>query len=47
VHLTDGFSRGRGLGVGLGAVHHMMDDVVVDSVDGRGTRVTATKYVKR
>jgi len=45
--LTDGFSRGRGLGVGLGAVHRMMDDVVVDTVPGRGTRVTATKYAKR
>jgi serine/threonine-protein kinase RsbT len=56
--VVDGFSEGalrgpdsprlgRGLGVGLGSVHRLMDDVVVDSAPHRGTRVTAKKFLRR
>jgi anti-sigma regulatory factor (Ser/Thr protein kinase) len=56
--LVDGFSEGalrspdsprfgRSLGVGLGSVHRLMDDVVVDSAPRQGTRVTARKFVRR
>lgn len=45
--LAEGFSRVQSLGVGFGAVHRMMDDVIVDTASGCGTRVIATKYVKR
>jgi anti-sigma regulatory factor (Ser/Thr protein kinase) len=36
--------KGQGLGVGLGTVHRMSDDVTIDTQPGRGTRVTAWKY---
>jgi serine/threonine-protein kinase RsbT len=52
---TDGFSEGallggdrprapgQGLGVGLGSVHRMMDDVAIDT-GPTGTRIVARKY---
>ncbi|MBI4861828.1 MAG: anti-sigma regulatory factor [Candidatus Riflebacteria bacterium] len=35
------------LGCGLGAVQRLMDELSVESSPGRGTRVTARKYLKR
>ncbi len=56
--VVDGWSEGgaltpdrlavaRGLGVGLGSVHRMMDAVQIVSEPGCGTRVVATKYLTR
>ncbi len=39
--MHDGFSMGGGLGVGLPAVKRMSDDFLIESTQGRGTRVTA------
>ena len=36
---------GEGLGVGLGSVHRLMDEVEVYSVPGQGTRVVARKRI--
>jgi anti-sigma regulatory factor (Ser/Thr protein kinase) len=55
--MEDGFSEGgrlgpdrprhagQGLGVGLGSVQRLMDHVEVASVEGRGTRIVAYKYL--
>jgi anti-sigma regulatory factor (Ser/Thr protein kinase) len=37
---------GQGLGVGLGSVRRMSDDLDIESTPGRGTRVTALKYLR-
>lgn len=39
----DELTAGQGLGVGLGSVQRMMDEVTVTSPPGRGTRIVATK----
>jgi anti-sigma regulatory factor (Ser/Thr protein kinase) len=56
--MVDGYSEGRllsrerprrpgqGLGVGLGTVHRMSDDVSIESGPRTGTRVTALKYLR-
>lgn len=55
--VTDGWSEGgpltperaaaaRGLGVGLGSVHRMMDDVNIQTEPGHGTRIVATKFAR-
>lgn len=36
--------EGQGLGVGLGSVYRMMDDVEVEADAARGTRIVARKY---
>ncbi len=43
--LTDGFSTGRGLGLGLPGARRLMDALAVDSGPGLGTTVTMTKWV--
>jgi anti-sigma regulatory factor (Ser/Thr protein kinase) len=55
--VVDGFSEGamlspehprragQGLGVGLGTVHRMSDDVSIDSAPERGTRIIALKFL--
>jgi len=40
-----GYSTGNGLGLGLPGVRRLMDDFDIDSVVGRGTTVTARKWV--
>jgi anti-sigma regulatory factor (Ser/Thr protein kinase) len=41
--LSEGYSSGEGLGLGLPGIRSLMDDVIVDS-DGGGTTVTMTKW---
>ncbi len=37
--------EGRGLGVGLGSVQRMMDEVHVQSDERHGTRIVARKFM--
>jgi serine/threonine-protein kinase RsbT len=42
--LSDGFSTGRGLGLGLPGARRLMDDFEIDSRVGEGTRVRMVKW---
>jgi serine/threonine-protein kinase RsbT len=44
--MQDGYSTGRGLGLGLPGTRRLMDEFVIDSKVGRGTRVIATKWIR-
>jgi serine/threonine-protein kinase RsbT len=39
-----GFTSGAGLGLGLPGTRRLMDEMHIDSVIGRGTRVTVRKW---
>jgi serine/threonine-protein kinase RsbT len=43
--MEDGYSTGRGLGLGLPGARRLMDRLVVDSALGRGTMVEMWKWV--
>ena len=43
--MSDHFSSGGTLGLGLPGVKRMMDDFSLESAPGRGTRVTARKWL--
>jgi serine/threonine-protein kinase RsbT len=43
--LQDGYSTSSGLGLGLPGTRRLMDEFAIDSVVGRGTTVTAKKWV--
>ncbi len=43
--MEDGYSTGRGLGLGLPGARRLMDRLIVDSSLGRGTRVEMWKWV--
>jgi serine/threonine-protein kinase RsbT len=43
--MEDGYSTGRGLGLGLPGARRLMDRLVVDSTLGRGTMVEMWKWV--
>lgn len=43
--LEDGFSTGRGLGLGLPGARRLMDRLTIDSAPGRGTLVEMWKWV--
>ncbi len=43
--LEDGFSTGRGLGLGLPGARRLMDRLTVDSAPGRGTVVEMWKWI--
>jgi serine/threonine-protein kinase RsbT len=43
--MQDGYSTGKGLGLGLPGAKRLMDEFEIDSERGRGTRVTMTKWV--
>ena len=45
--MTDGFSTGQGLGLGLPGTKRLMDDFDLVSVVGQGTTVTATRWARR
>ena len=45
--MEDHFSSGGTLGLGLPGVKRIMDDLIVDSEPGRGTRVRAVKWLTR
>ena len=43
--LTERFSTGGGLGLGLPAVRRMVDDFQIDSAPGRGTKVKVRRWM--
>lgn len=44
--MKDGYSTSGGLGLGLPGVRRMMDEFAIVSHEGRGTTVTAIKWLK-
>lgn len=44
--LQDGFSSGDGLGLGLPGTRRIMDDFELESEVGKGTRITAKKWIR-
>jgi serine/threonine-protein kinase RsbT len=44
--LTDGWTSGGGLGLGLSGSRRLVDDFTLDTATGRGTIVTITKWVR-
>jgi serine/threonine-protein kinase RsbT len=42
--LKDGFTTGRGLGLGLGGAKRLSNEFSIDSRIGRGTKVTITRW---
>ncbi|WP_203985591.1 anti-sigma regulatory factor [Sphaerisporangium rufum] len=44
--LTDGWSSGGGLGLGLSGSRRLVDEFTLDSDPGRGTVVTVTKWTR-
>jgi serine/threonine-protein kinase RsbT len=42
--LQDGYTTGRGLGLGLGGSKRLVNEFAIDSAPGRGTRVTVTRW---
>jgi len=42
--LTDGWTSGTGMGLGLSGSRRLVDEFVLDSAPGQGTRVTVTKW---
>ena len=42
--LRDGFTSGKGLGLGLPGARRLMDEFDIDTEVGRGTRITMTKW---
>ncbi len=43
--LEDGFSTGRGLGLGLPGARRLMDQLIVESTPGQGTVVEMWKWI--
>jgi serine/threonine-protein kinase RsbT len=44
--MTDGWSSGSGLGLGLGGARRLVDEFTLDSRPGRGTTVTVVKWTR-
>jgi serine/threonine-protein kinase RsbT len=44
--LTDGWTSGTGLGLGLSGSRRLVDEFAIDSGPGRGTTVTVTKWAR-
>jgi serine/threonine-protein kinase RsbT len=42
--LTDGYTTGRGLGLGLGGARRLMNEFQIDSKPGEGTRVVVVRW---
>lgn len=42
--LTDGYTTGGGLGLGLSGARRLVDEFDIDTAVGRGTRITITKW---
>jgi serine/threonine-protein kinase RsbT len=45
--MTDGYTSGGGMGLGLGGTKRLVDDFALESTPGVGTRVTITKWKTR
>jgi len=44
--LTDGYSTGTGLGLGLSGTRRLVDEFEIETKPGRGTRVMAVKWAR-
>ncbi len=44
--LEEGYSSGRGLGLGLPGARRLMDEMEIDSQPGRGTMIVVKKWCK-
>jgi serine/threonine-protein kinase RsbT len=44
--LTDGYTTGSGLGLGLGGSRRLVDEFVLETAVGRGTTVTVIKWTR-
>ncbi|MFC8454785.1 anti-sigma regulatory factor [Kitasatospora sp. NPDC057223] len=44
--LTDGWTSGNGMGLGLSGSKRLVDDFTLDTAPGRGTTVTITKWAR-
>jgi serine/threonine-protein kinase RsbT len=44
--LTDGYTTGGGLGLGLSGARRLVDEFAIDTEVGRGTSVTVTKWCR-
>lgn len=44
--LTDGWTSGSGMGLGLSGSKRLVDDFVLDTAPGEGTTVTVTKWAR-
>jgi serine/threonine-protein kinase RsbT len=44
--LTDGYTTGSGLGLGLGGSRRLVDEFVLETAPGRGTTVTVIKWTR-
>ena len=42
--LTDGYTTGKGMGLGLGGAKRLVNEFEIDSRVGEGTRVTITRW---
>src|SRR5215471_911199 len=42
--MTDGYSSGAGLGLGLSGARRLVDEFQIETAAGKGTRVTVTKW---
>jgi serine/threonine-protein kinase RsbT len=45
--MTDGYSTGTGMGLGLGGTKRLVDEFDISSTPGAGTRVSITKWRSR
>jgi serine/threonine-protein kinase RsbT len=44
--LTDGYTTGGGLGLGLSGARRLVDEFDIDTTAGHGTRITVTKWAR-
>jgi serine/threonine-protein kinase RsbT len=45
--MTDGYTSGNGMGLGLGGTKRLVDQFDLESTPGAGTRITITKWKSR
>jgi serine/threonine-protein kinase RsbT len=45
--MSDGYTTGKGMGLGLGGTKRLVDEFDLSSTPGEGTRVTITKWKSR
>ncbi|GAA2695180.1 MULTISPECIES: ATP-binding protein [Actinoplanes] len=44
--LTDGYTTGGGLGLGLSGARRLVDEFVIETAPGEGTTITVTKWCR-
>jgi serine/threonine-protein kinase RsbT len=44
--LTDGYTTGGGLGLGLSGARRLVDEFAIDTAVGKGTSITVTKWCR-